>query len=133
MYEDEAARRQIQLQNAGYGQGMAVQLHNPFDQHPQHLQPQPDPFAMSSNIAAPTNVQMALMAQQQQQLWQQQQQQQHNTTMMVPYDPVMQYSQQHHQQSQDMPQAGGSSNPFGDPFPSFPQHSMQQQEKHRLL
>ncbi|KAI3440087.1 ENTH domain-containing protein [Psidium guajava] len=133
LYEDEAARRQIQLQNAGYAQGMAVQLHNPFDQHPHHHQPQHDPFAMSSNIAAPTNVQMALMAQQQQQLWQQQQQQQHNTMMMVPYDPVMQYSQQHHQQPQHMPQAGGSSNPFGDPFPSFPQHPMQQQENHHLL
>ncbi|KAL3746008.1 hypothetical protein ACJRO7_015020 [Eucalyptus globulus] len=129
LYDDEAARRQIQLQNAGYGQGMAVQLHNQFDQHPHPHQPQPDPFAMSSNIAAPTNVQMALMAQQQQQLWQQQQQQQHNAMTMVPYDPAMQYSQQ----PQPMPQTGGSSNPFGDPFPSFPQHSMQQQENHRLI
>ncbi|KAF5456380.1 hypothetical protein F2P56_025870 [Juglans regia] len=125
LYEDEAARRQIQLQDAGYGYGgMAMQ--NPFDQ--QH-----DPFGMSNNVAPPSNVQMAMLAQQQQQHQQQQmmfQQQQHNMSM-VPY----QYQPQYPQQSQypQHTQYMGSSNPFGDPFHGYPQSSMPQQGNHNLI
>ncbi|EEF34578.1 putative clathrin assembly protein At5g57200 [Ricinus communis] len=106
LYEDDVARRQIQLQNAGYGHnGMVVQ--NPFEQ----LQ---DPFVMSNNIAPPPSVQMAIMAQQQQQ--------HHQPMMMVPY----QYQQPQMQQM-------GSSNPFGDPFSSPPQNSVPQQGNQMLL
>ncbi|CAK7345738.1 unnamed protein product [Dovyalis caffra] len=78
LYEDDIARRQIQLQNAGYGYGTSA-LHNPFEQ-------QEDPFATSHGIAPPPNVQMVMMAQQQQQYQQQQmmmqQHQQQNQSMM---------------------------------------------------
>ncbi|XP_061361970.1 putative clathrin assembly protein At5g57200 [Gastrolobium bilobum] len=127
LYEDDNARRQLQLQNAGYGhEGIAIQ--NPFDQYNQH-----DPFAMSNNIAPPSNVQMAIMAQQQQQqqqmmyqqqqqmMFQPQQQQQQHNMMMVPYQ-----QQPHNQYPQQM-QMMGSHNPFGDPLPvpSHPHSSMQ--------
>ncbi|TYH68678.1 hypothetical protein ES332_D05G003100v1 [Gossypium tomentosum] len=105
LYEDDAARRQLQLKNAGYGYGygsMDVQQ-NPFHQY-QHN----DPFIMSNDIAPPTNVQMALLAQQQQMM------------MMVPY----QYPQQ-----QNIP----PSNPFGDPFFSLPPTSTSQPGNHTLL
>ncbi|KAF5742895.1 putative clathrin assembly protein [Tripterygium wilfordii] len=125
LYEDDTARKQIQLQNAGYGYGgMAIQ--NPFEQH--------DPFAMSNCTAPPPNVQMALMAQQQQQYQLQQQQfqqqqmmlqQNQSMSMMAPYQYQPQYSQQHMQQM--------SSNPFRDPFPALPQNSMPQQGNHMLL
>ncbi|KAJ6296429.1 hypothetical protein OIU78_024309 [Salix suchowensis] len=110
LYEDDAARRQIQLQNAGYGYG-ATAMNNPFEQQ--------DPFAMSTSIAPPTNVQMAMMAQQQQQYQQQQmtiqQHYQQNQSMtMVPYQYQPQYPQQ------QMPQMGPA-NPFADEFSSFPQ------------
>ncbi|KAJ1378212.1 putative clathrin assembly protein At4g25940 family [Sesbania bispinosa] len=49
LYEDENSRRQLQLQNAGYGHGgMAIQ--NPFDNYNQQ-----DPFALSNNIAPSPN------------------------------------------------------------------------------
>ncbi|CAB4292692.1 unnamed protein product [Prunus armeniaca] len=126
LYEDEGARRQIQLQNAGYGYG-ATSLHNPFEQQAQH--PVQDPFAMSNNIAPPTNVQMALMAQQQhqhQQILQQQNQQyqQQQNMMMVPHPYYSQYPQQM--------QPPGSSNPFGDPF-SFPPSSTPHQGNQHLI
>ncbi|KAM3712396.1 hypothetical protein ACJW30_01G179600 [Castanea mollissima] len=120
LYEDDSARRQIQLQNAGYGyEGMTMQ--NPFDQ-------QQDPFIMSNNIAPPPNVQMAMMAQQQQQYQQQQMmfpQQQHNM-MVVPFHHQSQYPQQ---QMQPM----DSPNPFGDPFVGYPQSAMPQQGNHTLI
>ncbi|KAK7388140.1 hypothetical protein VNO78_22947 [Psophocarpus tetragonolobus] len=121
LYEDENARRQLQLRNAGYGyEGMDT--HNPFAHYNQQ-----DPFAMSNNIAPPTNVQMALMAQQQQQQQMMfQQQQQYN--MMVPYQyPKTQYLQQ-------MP-VMGSSNPFSDPLsmPSHPYNSMHHQGNYHLM
>lgn len=122
LYEDEAARRQIQLQDAGYKYG-EMAMRNPFDQ-------QQDPFAMSNNIAPPPNVQMAILAQQQQQHQQQHmmfQQQQHNMSM-VPYQYQPQQSQ-YPQQTQFM----GSSNPFGDPFHGYPQSSMPQQGNHNLI
>ncbi|WVZ09315.1 hypothetical protein V8G54_013845 [Vigna mungo] len=130
LYEDEKARRQLQLRNAGYGYG-EMDTHNPFNHHNQQ-----DPFAMSNNIAPPTNVQMAFMAQRQQQqmVFQQHQQQmmfqqhqQHNM-MMGPY----QYPQtQYHQQMPIM----GSSNPFEDPLP-VPTHaynSMNHQGNYNLI
>ncbi|XP_062164413.1 putative clathrin assembly protein At5g57200 isoform X3 [Alnus glutinosa] len=126
LYEDEAARRQIQLQDAGYGYGgMTVQ--NPFDQRQ-------DPFLMSNSIAPPTNVQMEMMAKQQQQNQNQQMmfQQQQLNTMMVPFQYQSQYPQQSQyplQQFQHM----ASSNPFGDPFLSHPQSSMPQQGNPNLI
>ncbi|RDY09872.1 putative clathrin assembly protein, partial [Mucuna pruriens] len=113
LYEDENARRQLQLQNAGYGPGATVDIQNPFDHYNQQ-----DPFAKSNNIAPPSNVQMALMAQQQQQqqmMFQQQQMmfqpQQQQNMMMVPHQqqPQNQYPQQMHNPD--------SHNPFGDPLP----------------
>ncbi|KAL6194520.1 hypothetical protein ACLB2K_035602 [Fragaria x ananassa] len=114
LYEDEGARRHLQLQNAGYGYG-ATSVQNPFEQA-QQQQPVLDPFAMSNSIAPPTNVQMALMAQQQHHVHQQQHQmqqqfQQQQNMMMVPHPYYSQYNQ--------MQQPEGPSNPFGDPF-SFP-------------
>ncbi|KAJ6354993.1 hypothetical protein OIU77_005567 [Salix suchowensis] len=122
LYEDDAARRQIQLQNAGYGYG-ATAMNNPFEQQ--------DPFAMSTSIAPPTNVQMAMMAQQQQQYQQQQmtiqQHYQQNQSMtMVPYQYQPQYPQQ------QMPQMGPA-NPFADEFSSFPQGSAPHQGNHMLI
>ncbi|QCE13472.1 Phosphoinositide-binding clathrin adaptor [Vigna unguiculata] len=54
LYEDENARRQLQLQNAGYGHGATAidAQNNPFDHYNQQQQ---DPFVMSNNIAPPTN------------------------------------------------------------------------------
>ncbi|XP_020228599.1 putative clathrin assembly protein At4g25940 [Cajanus cajan] len=121
LYEDENARRQLQLRNAGYGYGK-MDTHNPFEHHNQH-----DPFAMSNNIAPPPNVQMTFMTQQQQQQQQMMfQQQQYN--MMVPYQyPQNQYPQQ-------MPMMG-SSNPFSDPLPmpSYPYSSMHHQGNYHLM
>ncbi|XVF47621.1 hypothetical protein PTKIN_Ptkin03bG0124700 [Pterospermum kingtungense] len=124
LYEDESSRRQIELRNAGYGQ-------NPFQQ--QQYQ-QYDPFIMSNNVAPPTNVQMAMLAQQHYQyqheqimLQQQQHQQQQQMMMMVPY----QYPQQQQQPQQQMHHM--SSNPFGDPFFNFPTPSTSQQGNHSLL
>jgi len=132
LYEDETARRQLQLQNAGYGHGGTMEVHNPFDHYNQQ-----DPFAMSSNIAPPPNVQMALMAQQQQQqqmmfqqqqMMYQQQPEQHNM-MMVPHQ-----QQPHNQFSQQM-QNPGSHNPFGDPLPvpNYNQNYMAQQGNYNLM
>ncbi|KAF4375202.1 hypothetical protein G4B88_029600 [Cannabis sativa] len=131
LYEDESSRRQIHLQNAGYGQS-GISIQNPFDQL--------DPFMMSNNIAPPTNVQMALMAQQhqeqqqqnqQQMMLQQQQQPYQANTMMVPQQYSPQFPQQN-QYSQQQSQHVGSSNPFGDPF-SFPPSTAPQQGNHGLI
>lgn len=133
LYEDESARRQLQLQNAGYGYGAtaAAAVQNPFEAHQ-------DPFIMSNAIAPPTNVQMAMMAQQHQQhqqqmmMHQQQQQQQnhhHQSSMSMSMVP---YEYQHQSPPQQMPHMG-SPNPFGDPFPSIPQNSPQNQGSHMLL
>ncbi|XP_059637520.1 putative clathrin assembly protein At5g57200 isoform X2 [Cornus florida] len=138
LYEDDASRRQIHLQNAGYdtsyGYGMPVQ--DPLFQR--------DPFVLSNGVAPPTNVQMAMMAQHQQQQQQMMlQQQQQQNMMMVPhqYHPS-QYSQQQsmmmvpHQYPSQYPQQQmlytGPSNPFEDPF-SYPQSSRPPQGNHMLL
>ncbi|CAK9325823.1 unnamed protein product [Citrullus colocynthis] len=137
LYEDEHARRHLQLQNAGYGPYGEMMVQNPFEQH--------DPFSMSSNIAPPPNVQMAMMAQQHQMLFQhqqqqplqsnafpqqqQQQQQSHSndSMMMVPYQQQLPHYPQ--QQMQQL----GPSNPFGDPFLSFPQTSVPPGGNHNLI
>ncbi|KAJ4962618.1 hypothetical protein NE237_022557 [Protea cynaroides] len=128
LYEDDTARRQLQLQNAGYGVGIGAQQMNEgygvgFDVHSQFNQQ--DPFSMSNNIAPPTNVQMALISQQQQQMMMQQQQQ-HQQHMMVPYQYSPQYPQQPLHQM-------GSANPFGDPFLGASQSVTPQQGNHSLL
>lgn len=110
LYEDDAARRQLMLTNAGYNAGYgydSMALQTPFDQH--------DPFALSNSIPPPTNVQMAQMAQQQQQ----------QNTMMVPYGFSGQYPQQ------QMPTMG-SSNPFGDPF-DYPHSTLPPQHGNNTL
>ncbi|OIV98393.1 hypothetical protein TanjilG_16720 [Lupinus angustifolius] len=137
LYEDDTARRQLQLQNAGYGHGGIPIQNNPFDQYNQH-----DPFAVSNNIAPPPNVQMALMSQQQMMFQQQQQQQQQNpmmfqqpqnNMMMVPHQQQQQpHIQQYPPQQMQMM---GSHNPFGDPLPvpSYPHSSMPQQGNYNLI
>ncbi|TKY54528.1 putative clathrin assembly protein [Spatholobus suberectus] len=122
LYEDDNARRQLQLRNAGYGYG-GMDTHNPFDHYNQH-----DPFAMSNNIAPPPNVQMAFMAKQQQQQQMMFQQQQQYNMMMVPYQyPQTQYPQQ--------TPVMGSSNPFADPLPmsSYPYNSIHHQGNYHLM
>ncbi|KAK7281171.1 hypothetical protein RIF29_08917 [Crotalaria pallida] len=122
LYEDDTARRQIQLQNTGYGHGGITMQNNPFHQYNQH-----DPFAVSNNIAPPSNVQMALMSQQQMMF----QQAQHNNMMMVPH----QHQQPHNQYPPHQMQMMGSNNPFGDPLPvpSYHHSSMPQQGNHNLI
>ncbi|XP_033510816.1 putative clathrin assembly protein At5g57200 isoform X2 [Nicotiana tomentosiformis] len=120
LYEDDVARKQIQLQNAGYSAyGHEILAQNPFNQH--------DPFAMSNNIAPPTNVQMAIMSQQQQQQQQVMQQQQfrQQNMMMVSHN---QYQGQYPQQIPYM----GSANPFRDPF-GYQHNSMPPQGNQSLL
>ncbi|XP_010536897.1 PREDICTED: putative clathrin assembly protein At5g57200 [Tarenaya hassleriana] len=136
LYEDEAARRQIQLTNAGYGHGgMAVTAPpNPFEM-------QRDPFAMSNTIAPPTNVQMAMLSQQQQQQ-QYEQQQQHQMMMMQQQQQYQyNYSTNHYHHHQFPNPASSSPNPFGDPFlalpappgSSAPQHHQPTSHHHMLL
>ncbi|KAL3534865.1 hypothetical protein ACH5RR_003326 [Cinchona calisaya] len=119
LYEDDASRRQLQLQNAGYNAGYEYQMaeQNPFDER--------DPFAMSNAIAPPTNVQMAVMSQQEQIMLQQQQLFQQQNMMTVPHQYPTQYSQQ------QMPYTG-SANPFGDPF-SYPQCAKLQEGNQTLI
>ncbi|KZV49006.1 clathrin assembly protein-like [Dorcoceras hygrometricum] len=124
LYEDNSARRQLQLHGAGYstsyGYEMAAQ-NATFDQvH--------DPFAMSNSIAPPTNVQMALMSQQEYMMMNQQHmmhQHQQNNMMTVQHNG---YASQYYQQ----PQQKGTTNPFGDPF-SYPQSTMQHNGSHMLI
>ncbi|XP_010448345.1 PREDICTED: putative clathrin assembly protein At4g25940 [Camelina sativa] len=122
LYEDDSARRQIQLTNAGYGHGgtetAAAAPPNPFEM-------QQDPFAMSNNIAPPTNVQMAMQQQQQQQM------------MMMhqsPYNYTHPHDHHHHHQFSAGP---SPSNPFGDPFLALPpppgSAGPQQNNHHHML
>ncbi|OUZ99218.1 AP180 N-terminal homology (ANTH) domain [Macleaya cordata] len=115
LYED-ATRRQ-QQPNVGYGVGMGS-VQSPYD-----------PFSMSNNIAPPTNVQMALMAQQQQQqqMMFQQQQLQHQQQQHLMLMPPQQYLPQFPQQQM------GNANPFGDPFTGFPQQTAPTQGNHSLI
>ncbi|WOL19021.1 clathrin assembly protein [Canna indica] len=116
LYEDSTRRQQIA---AAYSSSSLDP--NPFDYR--------DPFAMSNSFAPPPSVQMALMAQQQQQYYYHQQLQQ----QPYYYDPQQQQQQFHQQQTMIVPyqaqypqqQTMGSTNPFGDPFVSFPQGATQ--------
>ncbi|CAM8923280.1 unnamed protein product [Rhodiola kirilowii] len=99
LYEDENARRRIQLHKAGYS--LDAMQNNPFDQQalypiaatqPQHFQPMQDPYNL-----------------------QQQQQQQPNWMMYT--GTYQQYYLQQMQQKQHWT----SSNPFADPIPNLPQ------------
>ncbi|ESQ54702.1 hypothetical protein EUTSA_v10024721mg [Eutrema salsugineum] len=110
LYEDDSARRQIQLTNAGYGHGgtdtaaaaAAPPPPNPFEM-------QQDPFSVSNNIAPPTNVQMAM------------QQQQMMMMHQSPYNYSHPQDHHHHQHNHQFSAAGSSpSNPFGDPFLALP-------------
>ncbi|AEE85135.1 ENTH/ANTH/VHS superfamily protein [Arabidopsis thaliana] len=124
LYEDDSARRQIQLTNAGYGHGGIDTTAAP----PNPFQMQQDPFAMSNNIAPPTNVQMAMQQQQQQQM-----------TMMhqSPYNythPHDYHQNHHHHQFSAGP---SPSNPFGDAFLALPpppgSAGPQQNNHHHML
>ncbi|XP_065850351.1 putative clathrin assembly protein At5g57200 [Euphorbia lathyris] len=131
LYEDDASRRQIQLQNAGYGYNGMATVHNPFEQQQQQQQQLllHDPFAMSNSIAPPTNVQMAMMNQQQM-MFQQQQQHQQQQQMMFPYQ--YQQLQPQYSQSQQM-QPMTSANPFGDPFSALSQNPLPPHGNHMLI
>lgn len=108
LYEDDAARRRLQMQSTG--------MLNSFEQ--------PNPFALSHNMAPHMSMQMAMMGQgqhqmmlqQQQQMMMQQQQsmlpQLYQQNMMMVHCQYQPYYPQH--------QPKGSTNPFEDPF-HFPQ------------
>ncbi|KAJ0251423.1 putative clathrin assembly protein [Hirschfeldia incana] len=124
LYEDDSARRQIQLTNAGYGHG-GIETAEAAPQNPFVMQQ--DPFAMSNNFAPPTNVQMAM----------QQQQQQHMTMMHQSHYNYSHPHDHHHQFSAAGP---SSSNPFGDHFLALPpppgssgQQQQQQNSHHHML
>ncbi|XP_076896693.1 putative clathrin assembly protein At5g57200 [Bidens hawaiensis] len=123
LYEDEAARRQIQLQNAGYNTTYKCNMqHNPFTQQPPQL-PLHDPYMMSSRITTPMNVQMTMLHHQQQQ---QQQQNQFSHLYNHPYkqqNMLVVYNNQH---------AMGTSNPFRDVY-EYPQSSKASQGKQGLI
>ncbi|XP_047314455.1 putative clathrin assembly protein At5g57200, partial [Impatiens glandulifera] len=105
LYEDDVARRQLQLQNAGYGFGT-----NPFEQTV-------DSFSIFNNVAPPTGVQMAMMAQQQQFMYQQQSPMVWmDTAVSQPYLCLPQYPQHNLNSTLYM----GSSNPFGDALDYYP-------------
>ncbi|XP_078182128.1 putative clathrin assembly protein At5g57200 [Carex rostrata] len=108
LYEDESRRQQIA--GGTYAGSLSA---NPFESTR-------DPFAMSSGIAPPSNVQMSMLAQQQQQYYQQQYYQQQQA-----YNNYQPYQQQQQQQMMIVPQGYqhyntspqvGSANPFGDPL-----------------
>ncbi|CAH8338163.1 unnamed protein product [Eruca vesicaria subsp. sativa] len=121
LYEDDTARRQIQLTNAGYGFGATATAAEPALSNPSPFGMQQDPFAMSNNMAPPTNVQMAM---QQQQMMMMNNQNTYNNNNYSPY---------HHFSSN--PQSS-SSNPFGDAFlalPAPPSSVTQQQHNHHHM
>ncbi|KAL9283736.1 putative ANTH domain, phosphoinositide-binding clathrin adaptor, domain 2 [Arabidopsis thaliana] len=123
LYEDDTARRQIQLTNAGYGFG-ATAIPGPLaSSNPNPFGMQQDPFAMSNNMAPPTNVQMAM-----------QQQQMMMMNNQMPYNNN--YSPYHHHQFSPNPSTSSSPNPFGDPFlalPAPPSSTTQQQHSHNHM
>ncbi|XP_020872767.1 putative clathrin assembly protein At5g57200 [Arabidopsis lyrata subsp. lyrata] len=122
LYEDDTARRQIQLTNAGYGFGATAIPGEPALSNPNPFGMQQDPFAMSNNMAPPTNVQMAM-----------QQQQMMMMNNRSPYNNN--YSPYHHHQFSPNPSTS-SPNPFGDPFlalPAPPSSATQQQHSHNHM
>ncbi|CAH2069657.1 unnamed protein product, partial [Thlaspi arvense] len=129
LYEDDTARRQIQLTNAGYGFGATATGGEPGSSNP-NPNPNPfgmqqqDPFAMSNNLAPPTNVQMAM---------QQQQMMMMNT--QNPYNNNNNYSPYHHQHHFSSNPSSSSPNPFGDflALPAPPSSSTHQQHNNHML
>uniref|UniRef100_A0A0D3ALJ1 ENTH domain-containing protein n=1 Tax=Brassica oleracea var. oleracea TaxID=109376 RepID=A0A0D3ALJ1_BRAOL len=125
LYEDDTARRQIQLTNAGYGFGATATTGEPASLNPYSFGMQQDPFAMSNNMAPPTNAQMA-MPQQQMMIMNNQNPYSNNN-----YSP---YHQQHHYFSSNP--SSSSSSPFGDAFlalPAPPSSATQQQHNHHHM
>ncbi|CAN1229355.1 Putative clathrin assembly protein At5g57200 [Linum grandiflorum] len=120
LYEDETARKQIEMTNAGYRtHGSLVSMQSPYEQQQQQ---QHDPFMMSNSIAPPTNVQLAMTAQHMQLYsWQQQTQ---SSSMVVPFQNMDPYQPHQHQHQTT------NENPFGDPFSSS---SSVPQNRHMLL
>ncbi|KAF5789563.1 putative ANTH domain, ENTH domain, phosphoinositide-binding clathrin adaptor, domain 2 [Helianthus annuus] len=112
LYQDDAVRKHIQLQNAGYNTSYKCNMqYNPFDQQLPQL-PLQDPFMMSNRIAPPMNVQMAM-------LHQQQIQQSH---YQYPHLYQQPYKQQNMLVLCNNQHAMGTSNPFGDVY-EYPQSS----------
>ncbi|KAJ0246072.1 putative clathrin assembly protein [Hirschfeldia incana] len=125
LYEDDTARRQIQLTNAGYGFGATATTGEPASLNPNPFGMQQDPFAMSNNMAPPTNVQMA-MQQQQMMMMNNNQNPYNNNNYSL-------YNQHHHFPSNP---SSSSSNPFGDAFlalPAPPSSASQQQQTHHQM
>ncbi|KAI3709064.1 hypothetical protein L2E82_38798 [Cichorium intybus] len=124
LYDDDIARKRIQLQNAGYNTSHGYNMqYNPFNQQ--------DPFMMSNGVTPPTNVQMAMLDQQHQQITMNQQQPYHNH-----YPQLYQQPQPYPQQNMLVPYnngyATGTSNPFGDVY-EYPQSSTPSHGNHGLL
>ncbi|KAL6508443.1 hypothetical protein OROHE_021576 [Orobanche hederae] len=122
LYEDDTARRRLQLHRAGYSTSYSYEttVGNMYDQRP--------PFSMSNNAFPSVDPQIAVMSHHHHHHHQQQQQQQmtmhqhhmlmqQQNMMMVPYSNqyAARYHHHHQHQQQQMPHMG-SSNPFGDPF-----------------
>ncbi|KAL1217458.1 putative clathrin assembly protein [Cardamine amara subsp. amara] len=124
LYEDDTARRQIQLTNAGYGFGATAISGEPALSNPNPFGTQQDPFAMSNNMAPPTNVQMAM---QQQQMMMMNNQNPYNNN----YSPY----HHHHQHLSSNPSSSSSPNPFGDflALPAPPSSATQQQHSHHHM
>ncbi|CAA7062434.1 unnamed protein product [Microthlaspi erraticum] len=129
LYEDDTARRQIQLTNAGYGFGATATAAEPPSSNPNPFGMQQDPFAMSNHMAPPTNVQMAM---QQQQMMMMNHQNPYNNNNYSPY-----HHHQHHHHFSSNPSSSSSPNPFGDflalPAPPSSGASQQQHNNHMLL
>ncbi|XP_016565202.1 putative clathrin assembly protein At5g57200 isoform X2 [Capsicum annuum] len=120
LYEDDSARRQIQLQQAGYSARYGYEMLG------QSSVNHDDPFAMSNHIAPQTSIHMMMAQQQQQQMMQQQPMKQQQHVMLQqqrPQQNMLMVHQQYQGQYSQQTWYIGSSNPFGDPF-GYPQSAM---------
>ncbi|KAL3625144.1 hypothetical protein CASFOL_030598 [Castilleja foliolosa] len=137
LYEDDMARRQLQLHSAGYSTSSYGYETTPYDHR--------GPFAMQNNGVSPIDLHTPTMYHHQhhQMMMMQQQNmmmQQQNMMMMVPHNnnnnPYAAHQYQHplqqQQQQQQMPQMG-SSNPFGDPFGGYQMGAIPPHGNHTLL
>ncbi|CAF2137395.1 unnamed protein product [Brassica napus] len=125
LYEDDTARRQIQLTNAGYGFGATATTGEPASLNPNPFGMQQDPFAMSNNMVPPTNVQMAMQQQQMMMM--------NNQNPYTNNNYSLYHQQNHHFSSNPSP---SSSNPFGDALlalPAPPSSATQQQHNHHHM
>ncbi|KAL6585539.1 hypothetical protein OROMI_002183 [Orobanche minor] len=112
LYEDDTARRRLQLHRAGYSTSHSYEttVGNMYDQRP--------PFSMPNNAFPSVDGQIAVMSHhhhQQMTMNQHHMLMQQQNMMMVPYSNQYAARYHHHQHQQQMPHMG-SSNPFGDPF-----------------